>query len=463
MFGKYENRLYSEIEKESHLESLLTDLGERNLYDAVSQCNRCGYCETACPTYACTWRETISARGRNQAVRMLIEGKIKNAAETAESVFTCLLCGACSSVCYAKVPTPDNVLEARRNAISRNKNSLVSAGMRMLLENPGIFEVWLKIAYVLKNLGASKIVSGLQIYEMAGLPELDAVQQIVRKVPLTFLNETLRKDTALSAEKTKNAAWAYFAACGPNYLFPKVGTSTVKLLKRFMGNGIFADNFCCGLLAYNYESLKNAREFAKQNIRKFEELKKNNPDVVLVGDCASCVSFMKTYEQLFTGDEGWRQRALEFSKSVKDILEVIKPEQIPLNPPLLKGDTGGFKKDFIITYHDSCKACHGQNIRTEPRKVIKKLAGADFREMDESDWCCGGAGAFAFTHKELSSQILQRKIRNIACSQADIVAVGATSCLLHINHGLRMLYPRAKAVHYSVLIDKLLVSNNDKM
>ena len=107
-----------------------------------------------------------------------------------------------------------------------------------------------------------------------------------------------------------------------------------------------------------------------------------------------------------------------------------------------------------MTYHDSCRACHGQGIRREPRAVIRKFAGRRYVELPESEWCCGGAGAFALTQPEISAQVLDRKLRNIASIQAETVIVGATSCLLQINAGLRAAYPGAEAVHYSVYLDR---------
>src|SRR5438105_2080279 len=59
----------------------------------VAACNRCGFCTSYCPTYIATGKEALSPRGRNQAFRALIEGKIKDAAQVRESVDTCLLCG----------------------------------------------------------------------------------------------------------------------------------------------------------------------------------------------------------------------------------------------------------------------------------------------------------------------------------------------------------------------------------
>src|SRR3989338_11005731 len=96
------------------LNRLITDLGERSTYDAASRCGRCGYCEQACPTYVATGQESKSGRGRNQLVRLMLEGKLKDPSEAGEALSTCLLCGACSTACYAHVPTADIVLEGRR-------------------------------------------------------------------------------------------------------------------------------------------------------------------------------------------------------------------------------------------------------------------------------------------------------------------------------------------------------------
>ncbi|MBI4801382.1 MAG: (Fe-S)-binding protein [Elusimicrobia bacterium] len=445
--SKYEiNELYDHAQGAFHLKNLLTDLGERSVYDAAAQCNRCGYCGTVCPTYMLTGRETLSARGRNQFLRMLIEGKVAGAETAAESFGTCLLCGACSSACYAKVPTPDLALEGRRSQTGYGRNFLAGVAVNLLLNNRGFFEFWLKAAFLLKKLGFAGLADLLGLYDFLGLPALSAAQGVLDRAPLKFLRDIFNQDPALNPKGKKTVSWAYFALCGPNYIFPEVGLASVALLKRFSGEGVFADNFCCGLIAYNYGRLTEAKEFAKKNILRFEELTAAFGNFTVVGDCSSCAAFMKTYEQLFTDDESWRPRAAAFAGAVKDILEVIDAEQVTARDRGAAGRT---------TYHDSCRACHGQDIRKEPRAVVKKLAGENFAELPESDWCCGGAGAYAFTQPALSRQILDRKVRNIASIRAATVVVGATSCLLQINAGLKEKYPSAKAVHYSVFVDGL--------
>lgn len=443
------NELYPQEHAGRHLGTLLTDLGERTLYDAASQCNRCGYCETSCPTYMLTGRETISARGRNQLVRMLLEGRTKKTSDAAEALSTCLLCGACSSACYAKVPTPDIVLEARRELDGYGEGIFATAAIRTLLNAPRIFSFWLKLAYLVKRTGLPRLAAKMGLYDFIGMPGLAEAEASVTNAPFRFASEILRKDPDLDPAGKKEINWAYFTPCGPNYVFPEVALATVRVLKKYSGEGALIGNQCCGLMAHNYGRLEDAREFARRNILRYEELKERFGDFKIIADCASCAAFMKSYEQLFTGDEEWRPRAAAFGAAVRDILEFIPPGNTD------RSDRQALEKAGTVTYHDSCRACHGQGIRREPREVLRKIAGKNYKELPESDWCCGGAGAFAFTQPELSEKVLDRKLRNIASVQAGTVVVGGTSCLIQIGAGLKKSYPSARAVHYSVFLDEV--------
>ena len=395
-----------------------------------------------------TGRETLSSRGRNQFVRLLVEGRAKDVKDAEEALSTCLLCGACTSACYARVPTPDIVLEGRRSLSGYGENPLARAAVFTLLNAPWLFGAWLKLCYLVKLTGLPRLAGRLGLFDLLGLPGLAEAEGAVDKVPLRFASEILRKDPDLHPGVSRKINWAYFAACGPNYLFTEVAQATVRLLKRHCGDGLFVENHCCGLTAHNYGRLEDAREFARRNIARYEELKAAHGDFPVIADCSSCTAFMKSYEQLFAAEDPWRARAREFAAAVKDILEFIRPEDLA---HITKSQQDAHER---VTYHDSCRACHGQGIRREPRAVLRKFAGKHFVEMPESEWCCGGAGAYAFSQPELSARVLDRKLRNIVSVQPQTVIVGGTSCLIQIGAGLRAAYPTAKAEHYSVFLDR---------
>lgn len=413
---------------------LLTDLGERTTYDAASQCSRCGYCEQACPTYVATGREAQSPRGRNQIVRLMLEGKLDDPKAAEEALSSCLLCGACVTACYAKVSVPDIVLEGRR-ALRGESHWLVRRASHLLISSPGTLAFLLKIGYLLKRTGLSRL--GRPLLRAVGLPVLAAMDEHVDEAPSRLLDSELKSLRRLG----EGDNWNYFAPCGPRYLYPRVGAATWSALTKLQGPGRFLENSCCGLLANNYGDIEDARTLARKNIEKAEQ----NGDAPIIGDCSSCVAFLKSYPQLFLmpSDAEWRPRAERFAARVRDAVEIYGEH--PVVAPLA---SDGAK----VTYHDSCRALNGQGLKEQPRKAVKAAAGDDYCEMAGSDVCCGGAGAFAFVHEDLSDEVLRRKIGNAAAAQAGTVVTSSTSCLIQLARGLRKYYPDARAAHASEVL-----------
>jgi glycolate oxidase iron-sulfur subunit len=413
------------------LQRLLTDLGERSTYDAASQCSRCGYCEQACPTYVATGREAQSPRGRNQIVRQMLEGKLDDPKAAEEALTTCLLCGACTTACYAKVAVPDIVLEGRR-ALRGKTHWMVRGVSKWLVYSPGTLATALMIGYFFKRIGVSALARPL--LRLIGLPVLAAMDEHVQEAPGRLLDAELKT----LRQAGEGGAWTYFAPCGPRYLYPRVGTATWKVLTRLKGPGRFLQNSCCGLLANNYGEIEDARALARKNIEKAEI----SGETPIVGDCSSCVAFLKTYPQLFLRpeDAGWRTRAELFARRVRDAIEVYGEAApgLPRSP-----ETGR------VTYHDSCRALNGEGLKEEPRRAVKAAAGDNFCEMAGADVCCGGAGAFSFVHEELSDAVLRRKAGNAAAAQARLVVTSSTSCLIQLARGLRKYYPDARVMHLS--------------
>jgi len=254
------------------------------------------------------------------------------------------------------------------------------------------------------------------------------------EAPLRNLDDLVAK-----RENQENPAYRYFAACGTRYLFPRVGVATMEALDGLNGRGSYLGNPCCGLLAYNYGDLSDARELAKKNIEHGERNGTEN----IVGDCSSCVAHLKTYPQLFlkAGDEQWRLRAAVFAARVRDCAELYGDHADKLPSAVAEG--------VETTYHDSCRAINPQGIKSSPRRAAKRAAGASFCEMEGADACCGGAGAFGFVHEDLSDGLLKTKVSNIASIQAEVVLTNSTSCLIQLARGLGKYYPDAKVLHLS--------------
>ena len=72
--------------------------------------------------------------------------------------------------------------------------------------------------------------------------------------------------------------------------------------------------------------------------------------------------------------------------------------------------------------------------------------------MEGADECCGFGGLFAIKNGEISTAMGQRKTRNIARRDADVVALCDVSCMTHINGLLSRQAQRTRAVHIAQVL-----------
>lgn len=112
----------------------------------------------------------------------------------------------------------------------------------------------------------------------------------------------------------------------------------------------------------------------------------------------------------------------------------------------------GPSEPVIVTYHDPCHASRGQGLRSEPRQLLRALSGVEYRELPEADWCCGGAGSYAFSHYDLSRKVLDRKMDNVAKTGANVLATSCPACIVHLSYGVRLRGLPIRVCHLSEVL-----------
>ncbi|EAX46305.1 protein of unknown function DUF224, cysteine-rich region domain protein [Thermosinus carboxydivorans Nor1] len=204
-----------------------------------------------------------------------------------------------------------------------------------------------------------------------------------------------------------------------NMVNPSLGHAVIDVLERHDCEVVIPTNVqCCGTPHLAYGGYGDSRPFLPgHNIKLLLDAQ---PDFI-VADCATCGGTLKEYDKLIPEAE-------TFTKKVYDISEfLVNRLDIKLGSKLVEA---------VATYHDSCHLSRGQGVTAQPREILKSIPGLVFREMPEADRCCGGAGSFCITHYDVSSLILDRKIRNIKSVAPDIVATGCPACKMQIEHGI---------------------------
>ena len=87
--------------------------GAEEVMAQAEKCVYCGFCESVCPTLPFGPHRGYGPRGRITLVRGLLRGEVKLSDDVISSLYSCLLCNACSTVCPARIRVGDVVREVR--------------------------------------------------------------------------------------------------------------------------------------------------------------------------------------------------------------------------------------------------------------------------------------------------------------------------------------------------------------
>jgi len=401
----------------------------------IERCNRCGYCQAACPAYAVTRSELSAPRAHVMQMRLLADGEAEPSAEMLQALGECMLCRACADECPAQVVTPEVVVAAREAALRhRGQPRLLDYVFRNLLHDPRKLAAYARPAFAAQRVGLGGAARALK--RLPGVPPgLAAAPDFLPQPPRRFLRDRLAGIPLVGAG---GGQLIYFAGCAINLTLPEVGEATLRVLARLGWEIAAPENACCGLPPYAYGDVEAARRLARRNLDLLDPL----PGDFIVTDCASCSSFLKEYPQLLADDETYRERAERAAARVRDLTEVLADADLPQTTPL-RG---------AVTYHDPCHLSRYQGIRAQPRAVLQSLEGLDFRELEEADRCCGGAGTYGLTHYEVSMKILERKIGCVERTGAQVLATACPSCQMQLGYGLRRAGSSVRIRHLVELV-----------
>ena len=406
--------------------------------DETSRCIRCGYCLPTCPTYAVTGLESAVARGRNYYARQDELTGLRMNKRVKEAIKACLLCGACVDNCAPKVQTDKIMVAVRSENIQKNgQPPLQRFVFRELLMQPERMTRLMKLISFGKRTGISGLAKALSVFGWFG-KNVAGAESLVQTFPKKFMREY----DARSFGQIENPAMtvAYFMGCGINYAFPNVGLTTLKLLNRLNIAVHVIDHLCCGLPAFGYGDMEAARTMARSNIDAFSALKVD----AVITECGSCASFLHDYPKLFESDQEMLKRAEAFSAKVYNLTHFLYHKAHGYIPEP--------SEKLVVTYHDPCHLSHHLHVTEEPRELLKQMNGIEYRELPEANWCCGGAGTYNITNRELSSKILSRKMDNVKKTGADVLLTACPGCMIQLAYGVRTHGLPVKVMHINELL-----------
>jgi glycolate oxidase iron-sulfur subunit len=431
----------------------------------LETCIHCGLCLTACPTYRELKIEPDSPRGRIYLMRGLSEGRIEPSDPLLHHLDLCLDCRACETVCPAGVPY-SRMLEAARGQLARRATH--RGGARLLGE-------WVlrtifpdrqrmhaladllrigqhpAIARLLEAPAVRRLLPDFARQGLAMTPPIERrrereLEAIVPSLPPGARIE--RRDDALIfvPASRPRARVAFFTSCVMEVMFPRINQEAARLLV-LAGCEVHVPlaQTCCGALHAHAGLRDVAKKLARANVRAFD-----GPYDFVISDSAGCGAALRETGHLLEEDP-LAERAAAFSRRTRDVAQVLAQVGLPAPDARLASERDP-ARPLRVAYHDPCHLAHAQNVRSEPRALLRALPGVELVDLPNSDWCCGSAGVYNLTHQDMAEAQLTRKLDSIERVSPEVVIASNPGCLIHMRRGARARGSDVAIVHIVELL-----------
>ncbi|MCZ0738799.1 heterodisulfide reductase-related iron-sulfur binding cluster, partial [Phreatobacter sp. AB_2022a] len=237
---------------------------------------------------------------------------------------------------------------------------------------------------------------------------------------------------------------AILQGCAQPVLQPSINEAALRLLNRHGIEVVFAaGEGCCGALVHHMGREDQSHAQARRTIDAWiREMDGPGLDAIVI-TASGCGTTIKDYGFMFRDDPAYAEKARRVSAIAKDITEYLAG--LELLPPVVG-------VDLTAAYHSACSMQHGQQIKDQP-KTLLKAAGFTVKEPPEEHLCCGSAGVYNIMQPELAERLRDRKIANIEKVRPDLIATGNIGCITQIAKGFAERDRPIPIVHTVELID----------
>jgi glycolate oxidase iron-sulfur subunit len=350
----------------------------------------------------------------------------------------CLGCQACEPVCPSGVEYADALAAARDLLADVRPIPIVARALNAIMAEPLLRKPVLLAARLIRPF-VSPLSGRSRIGYLFGM--LSATR------PWSFEggNEsgTSLDSVSMSAKDPAHESGppvALFEGCVMSGLLGHVHAATERTLAAngFVVTAV-SGQACCGALHSHAGQRDQAIALARQNVAAFAEY----PDCIIAVNSAGCGAMLKEYGTLLAGDP-LEPNAIALASRVRDVAELLAE----------RGPRQGKPVRLRVVYDPPCHLLHAQGISDAPLAILKAVPGLEHVAHADAEMCCGSAGSYSFTQSELSSQVLDRKVKSVLAAEPDVIATGNPGCIMQIGAGLAAAGSALSVVHPVEILDR---------
>ena len=386
------------------LADFIKDTHEGQEADAIlRKCVHCGFCTATCPTYQLLGDELDGPRGRIYLIKQVLEGKPATQ-KTQMHLDRCLTCRNCESTCPSGVQY-GRLVDIGRGIVEKQVGrsfgqQLVRTALKEGLPRKSLFTPAMKIGQLVR-------------------PLLPAA--LKNKVPVA--HDAGRWPTRVHARKM-----LLLDGCVQPAMSPNINAATARVLDALEVQLIIAPKAgCCGALRHHLNDQEAALDDMRRNVDAWWPAVEAGAEAIVMTS-SGCGVTVKEYGHLLAHDPAYAARAQRISELTKDLSEIMPAFETELEHQL-KG-----KIHKRVAYHPPCTLQHGQQIRGKVEGVLR-AAGVDVQLCADSHLCCGSAGTYSVLQPELSYQLRDNKLKNLAATEPEMIVSSNIGCLTHLQSG----------------------------
>lgn len=235
---------------------------------------------------------------------------------------------------------------------------------------------------------------------------------------------------------------ALFIPCFVDHYFPRAGIAITRVLERLGHTVDYPEGqTCCGQPAFNAGYWDEARPLALRTLDLFA-----SADVV-VSASGSCGAMMKVFTPELLKDSGRAAEARALAGKVWEFSDFLVTR--------LGVTDVGAAFPHRVTFHDGCHGLRELGIKSQPRRLLEKVAGLELVEMAEAESCCGFGGTFSVKFSHISEAMAEVKCHSALATEAEYIVSNDSSCLMQINGWLEKNQPsgpRPRTLHLAEVL-----------
>jgi glycolate oxidase iron-sulfur subunit len=390
----------------------------------LRKCVHCGFCNATCPTYQLLGDELDGPRGRIYLIKQVLEGAPVTRS-TQQHLDRCLTCLNCETTCPSGVKYGDLVEIGRKIVDERVERPVSEKAARWMLREG-----------MTSPLFAPAMAVGKALRPL--LPKL-----LQDKVPAgTHARELPHPPLTVHRRKV-----LMLRGCVQPAMLPNIDRAAARV---FDAAGIqvidAAGTGCCGALRTHLSDHAGGLDNMRRNIDAWIAVLDSTEVEAIVSSASACQLAIKDYAQALSHDVQYAAKAARISALARDLSEFL-PDLVEA----LKDDCEP-GKGMRAVFHSPCTLQHGQKLRGGVEAHLRELGFDVLPPAAEAHLCCGSAGTYSVLQPELSRQLRDRKLKNIAAAEPQCILSANVGCIQHLQSGTSI-----PVKHWIELLDEALV------